>query len=419
METQKRRLDLTKIYSRTLFVIPSGTVSMRSHSVGYRFKVASDFFYLTGVETHDAILLLAGNKTYLFSDFFKSEASVWGEEGFLTETDLKNLSGVEKLSLAHFESVLQDQVSDFDRLAAPLGRDQMVDQLLFDLISYQRRTRRKETALALTDSRTLIGQQRQIKSKEEIRALREAARRSSQVHRELLQVNFEGHTEIDVANWIEAQFLLKGMRWTAYETIVGSGERSTLLHARATDKKLHDGEWVLIDAGAEWQGYCADITRVMPVGKNFSQEQKNLYQVVLKAQKKTLESIKPGLTLTDLHEMAQFHLTEGLMTLNIVHDLDIKKLMPHSTSHWLGLDVHDPASYVDDRGQALRLQEGMVFTVEPGLYLRESIDANYKGLGIRIEDDVVMTSSGCEVLTDAPKELAEVEELSAKKKALT
>ena len=421
METYiKRRQDLAKRYSRTLFVIPAGSESMRSHSVAYRYKAPSDFLYLAGVTLADSILVIAGQKTYLLSDFFIRKDSIWGEEGFLTENDLKQLQSVQFESLDKLEEILQSSLTSFDRIAAPLGRSAEVDKTLQSLVSFKRRDRRRlsNEPLALVDSRTLVGSLRQVKSTEEIELMREAAYRSSKVHRELLRQNFVGKTELEVCNWIEAGFMNEGMRWTSYETIVGSGHRSTILHARASDRILRDGDLVLIDAGAEWQGYCADITRVMPVAKTFTQEQRNLYDIVLQAQKKTLEAIKPGETLQGLHQLALSHLSEGLLQRGYARNLlqeDLAKLMPHSTSHWLGLDVHDPCSYFDDEGHALKVTAGMTFTVEPGLYFREGVNAlfGHEGLGIRIEDDVVVTETGCEILSSAPKEIEEIEELRA------
>jgi Xaa-Pro aminopeptidase len=203
------------------------------------------------------------------------------------------------------------------------------------------------------------------------------------------------------------------MQWTAYETIVGSGDRSTLLHARATDKVVHDGELVLIDAGGEWCGYCADITRVVPAGGKFSAKQREIYQTVLIAQKAAIAKVRPSVTLQEIHAVATEALIEQLSRLGHAEDelrRNIGQLMPHSTSHWIGLDVHDPCPYVDDTGSLIRLQAGMSFTVEPGLYFRsKEIFPEFYGIGVRIEDDVVVTETGCEILTSAPKELEEVE----------
>jgi len=423
METQtfkNRRISLGERFSRTLFIIPSGTEALRSHSVAYRFKVAGDFLYLTGLDIFSAYLVVIGKNSYLLSDRFQKE-DVWDDGGQLTQEDRAQLGDIHYGSFSQLEEIVQSHINDFGRIAFPFGRDEKLDQLLMSFVGYERRqrNRRSNVPLALCDSRTLVGTLRQIKTTEEIALMREAGQRSSLVHRELMQESLAGRTERNVLTWIETRFAQNGMPWAAYDTIVGSGTRSTILHARGTDKIIQSGELVLIDAGGEWQNYCADITRVAPVDKKFTSEQRDVYETVLTAQKNVLQAIRPGVTLPELHELALSSLIEGLAQKGFKQELvreNIKMLMPHSTSHWIGLDVHDPSSYYDDAGNPLRLEQGMCFTVEPGLYFRDKGGdfARYHGIGVRIEDDVVVTAQGAEILTSAPKEIEEVEELRAR-----
>jgi Xaa-Pro aminopeptidase len=216
---------------------------------------------------------------------------------------------------------------------------------------------------------------------------------------------------------MEANFLLEDMQWTAYETIVGSGIRATVLHARASNRVIQNGDLILIDAGGEWGGYCADITRTFPAFGPFSADQRLIYEIVFSAQKHVLESIKPGVSLKELHLAGADKLIEGLSRAGH-RESEVRralaKLMPHSTSHWIGMDVHDPSPYVGDDGSALRLSPGMTFTVEPGLYFREeNLFPAYYGIGVRIEDDIVVTERGFELLSCAPKEIEEIELLRA------
>ncbi|WP_413943839.1 aminopeptidase P N-terminal domain-containing protein [Bdellovibrio sp. HCB-162] len=422
METmiyQKRRQELGLKYSRTLFVISSGDEAMRSHSVAYRHKTAGDFYYLTGVHLIGAVLLVIGKKTYFLSDANEATA-VWDDGHSLTAADKEKLQDVNFESVDKLADIIHSHTNDFDRVALAIGRNQKIDQTLLSTISYESRHRGRVSnlPLALCDSRTLIGTMRLVKDNHEISLMKEAGRRSSLVHRELMKQNLIGKSEREVVGWIESQFMAQGMPWTAYESIAGAGERSTILHARGTDRILNEGEIVLIDAGGEYQGYCADITRVLPVGKKFSAEQKKIYQIVLDAQKAVLENVKSGVTLKNLHEIALTHLSEGMLKNGFAKDTvqeNLGKFMPHSTSHWIGLDVHDPSSYVDDSGNALKLAEGMCFTVEPGLYFREGIGvpSQYLGIGVRIEDDVAVTATGAELLTSVPKEISEIEGLRA------
>ncbi len=389
---KNRRQLLGERYSRSLFVIPSGTQAMRSHSVGYRYKTPSDFFYLTGLEMADAILIVAGQKSYLLREAADSLKQLWGDEEVLSAKSLATLSDVQLAERSQLEEIIRSHAMDIDRVALPLGRDVQLEQQILSLLSHSRRLRgRFEGApLMLCDSRTLVGSLRLVKDTQEIESMRQAARRSSLVHTELMKQSFVGKTEKEICVWIESEFLKQGMLWTAYETIVGAGIRSTVLHARASNKIVQQGELILVDAGGEWQGYCADITRVIPAGKKFSSEQREVYQKVLDVQKSVIQAVRPGQTLQGLHEMVTEVFGEFFR-------------MPHMTSHWIGLDVHDPSAYVDDNGKAILLVAGMCFTVEPGIYLPE------RGFGIRIEDDILVTATGSEVLSVAPKEVDEIE----------
>lgn len=393
---------------------------MRSHSVAYRHKAAGDFLYLCGVAVIDAVLVIVGDNTYLLSEAFNKDASVWDDGFALTTTDKDKLAGVRLENLEKLEEILCSHFDECDRIALPVGRNQKIDGILLSAVSYERRHRGRisNTPLAICDSRTLVGSLRQIKTAEEIFLMKEAGARSSLVHTELMHQNFLGQSERSVVNWIESRFMEQGMQWTAYESIAGSGERSTILHARGTERILQEGEVLLVDAGGEWNGYCSDITRVLPVGKTFSAEQKATYQIVLDAQKAVLNAVKPGESLRSLHDLALAALSEGLRREGFSKDYvseSLRHLMPHSTSHWIGLDVHDPSPYFDDSGSPLKLQEGMCFTVEPGIYFPKGLGApsKYEGIGVRIEDDVVVTVKGCDLLTSVPKEISEIESMRA------
>ncbi len=411
---KNRRHTLGNTYSRTLFVIPSGSTAKRSHSVKYRFKPASDFSYLCGLHVEGALLLILGEKTYLLSE--KNDDRIWGESDALMDEDRLLSKDIIFDSLNRLEDIVLGHIHEFDRMALSLGRDQSTETSLLSSISYDRKLRgRKGAPLVICDSRTLVGTARLVKSREEILSLKEAGTRSSRVHTLLMQQSLIGKTERQICNFIEAGFLMENMQWTAYETIVGAGQRSTLLHARATDRVVQDGDLILVDAGGEWKGYCSDITRVIPAGRKFSEAQKQIYQVVLAAQKAALAAVKPGNTLQEIHDLAQEVLMEGLARLGFPGTLvrqNMGAIMPHSTSHWMGLDVHDPSPYVDDSGGPIRLSSGMCFTVEPGLYFNGLEPfKKYKSIGVRIEDNVIVTESGCEHFSAVPKEVEAIEQL--------
>lgn len=224
-----------------------------------------------------------------------------------------------------------------------------------------------------------------------------------------------GKTEREVCLWVEGRFLLEGMPWTAYETIVGSGDRSTVLHAWASERRIGKDDLILVDAGGEWNGYCSDITRVIPAGSRFTTEQKEIYEVVLAAHHEVVRAVKPGISLEELNRTAAEIMIQELSRRGNREALireRIGELFPHNVGHWIGGDVHDPSPYVDGEGRPLALREGMCLTVEPGLYFRDpKIAGRYHGIGVRIEDNVVVTRNGCERLNDVPKEIEEIEAL--------
>jgi len=415
---KKRRQTLGQRYSNTLFIIPSGDLARRSHSVYYRFKVPSDFFYLTGLSIPESVLIIYQEKSFLLQNLPSSEAQIFGENLFnihLANDSLKNDFHID--SLQNLESLLKSYVTNADRLALPIGRVTMIDQLALQLISYSQTTRKRprSTPIQLSDSHAFIGLLRLIKDQAEILQLEQACQKSSSAHEQLMKMQWIGASEQQVAQHIEKLFLEMQMPWTAYETIVGSGPRTTFLHSNPSAKIIDRTDLILVDAGAEKNGYCADITRVFPAAKRFSVLQKEMYEVVLQTQKEVIKNIQPGKNLNDLHQLTLSLINELLQKnghpLQTRNQLEL--FMPHSTSHWLGLDVHDPSPYFNDDGRPIQLKAGMCFTVEPGLYFNQTEGPfkNYLGLGIRIEDDVLVTEQGSCVLTSAPKETEEIETL--------
>jgi len=375
-------------------VIPAGREVKRSHSLAFPHKTPADFKYLSGLDLPGGVLIVAAGRSHILGQGYEP------------------LSNLEDIVLSHW--------ADFDRMAMPLDRERETLDAVLNFVTYGRRCKNRPGSAppSLCDSRTLVGAIRLVKDQEEIHLMREAAKKSSKIHNDLLLLQTAGKTEREIANWIDAGFLKEGMRWNAYETIVGSGERTMDIHAWATDKVIKADDLIMVDAGGEWRGYCADITRTFPSGAKFSEEQKKIYAAVLNAQKSVIAAVRPGRSLQDLHQIGQAVLMEDLEKLGWPH-VDVEKLMPHGTSHWIGLDVHDPAPYFDEHGSAITLKQGMCFTVEPALYCtKESgAPAAFHGIGVRIEDDILVTKDGAESLTQVPKEIAEIEELRAKAKS--
>ena len=276
--------------------------------------------------------------------------------------------------------------------------------------------------MTVHDSQLILGEMRLMKSEYELLNLREACEITAQGHIAAMKFTRPGVNERQVQGVIMNSFYMKGASREGYNYIVASGYSSTTLHYNFNDQPCKDGDVLLIDAGAEYHFFTGDITRTFPVNGKFNEEQALVYQAVLNVQKKIIEMIKPGLIFKTLQETTIDLLTESMLTLgllsgrksDIIASQSYKKFYPHGVSHWLGMDVHDAGLYVK-KGESRPLETNMCFTVEPGLYIRaddETVPKKFRGIGVRIEDNIRVTSSGCEVMTSsAPKEISDLEKI--------
>jgi Xaa-Pro aminopeptidase len=263
---------------------------------------------------------------------------------------------------------------------------------------------------------------RLFKTTEEAALLRKACQITALAHKAAMTEVRPGMNEFEVEALIDYSFRKNGCQRVGYGSIVAGGKNAACLHYRANNEVLRDGDLLLIDAGGEYDYYTSDITRTFPVGKTFSKAQATAYDLVLKAQKSCIDMAKPGAKMPDIHRHACEVITEGLLSLGLlkgskdelVKTDQFKRFYPHGTGHWLGMDVHDVGLYTKD-GSPRKVEPGMCFTIEPGFYVQPAdaeMAGEFKGIGIRIEDDILITANGCEILTkDAPKERAEIEAL--------
>ncbi len=251
-----------------------------------------------------------------------------------------------------------------------------------------------------------------IKNSEDIKAMRKACGISAQLHTLSMTGAVSGLSEKNLADKLVRFYNTTEAASWAYPMLVGSGKRTTIIHAKPTQKKMQSGELVLIDMGVKTDGFASDITRTWPVDKKFTREQKTIYQIVLNAQQAVIKAAKPGQTLTGLHELSRQYLLDGLLRHKIIGKDELSEVFPHKTSHWIGRLVHDACPYFNEDQTAVKLDAGMVFTVEPGLYLKDSY-GKYSNIGIRIEDVVLVTEDGCEVISSVAKEIEEIEALRA------
>jgi Xaa-Pro aminopeptidase len=399
----------------------------RSRDTEYPFRQDSDFWYLTGFDHPNAVAVLRtdGGPAYtLFVEPRDRDLEIW--TGFRPGVDgaVADYAADEAHPIQEFRDRIPELLRKARRLYHAPGRDPAVDAVVFATLENMRLRSRQggEPAEAIIDPRSITHPMRLFKEPGELDVMRRAAAISREAHESAAALAWPGAFEYELEAAIEYTFRRRGARGAAYTTIVGGGRNATVLHYVRNDQKLREDELVLIDAGCELQGYASDVTRTYPVGGRFSGPGRALYEVVLAAQHAALERCRPGETLPSIHEAAVRKIVEGLLALGLLEG-DAAELVAreahrpfymHSTSHWLGLDVHDVGSYQVD-GQPRRLEPNQVFTVEPGLYVAEDAevaDPRFRGIGARIEDDVVVTAEGHENLTAGiPKDPDEVEAL--------
>ncbi len=428
---QRREALMAQLPDNAAVVLPGAELMTRSRDSEFAFRQNSDFYYLTGIREPDALLVLlpgrAEGESVVFCQDRDPTMEAWtgrrlGAEGVVAEY------GIEQA----FENTDRDKqlltlLAGRELLYLPLDNTEAVSVAEDALSDAQAGLRRGRPPLkGWLDISPLIHAMRLIKSDAEIALLRHAALISAHAHRRAMQVARPGLCEFQLQAELEHEFVWQGASGPAYSTIVGSGANACVLHYIENSAPLGDNDLVLIDAGAEFELYAGDITRTFPVSGRFSDAQRALYQVVLHAQQRAVNAVQPGATLADIHQGVVYDLTAGLIELGLlegevqarIDDESYRRFYLHSTSHWLGLDVHDVGTYRLDEQTPRPLASGMVLTVEPGLYIPsdDDIPDAYQGIGIRIEDNVVVTNEGHEVLTaDVPKQVDEIEALMAKK----
>ncbi len=400
-------------------------VVRRSHDSEYPFRQNSDFHYLTGFDHPSAVALLRtdGGPAYtLFVQPRDKSAETWtgyrpGLEGAKDDFDADEAFSVDALL-----EEIPKQIEQAERIYHTFGRNSDLDHKIIETLDGLRGRSKLgfEAASQLLDPRDITHEMRLIKEPDEIEILRRAAEISCTGHREAARLCRNGNYEYQLEAALGHAFRRLGGSGPAYSTIVGGGKNATILHYIANDQKLRGGELCLVDAGAELDGYASDITRTYPVGGRFEGPGRAVYEVVLAAQIAGLAACRPGTTLPEIHTTTLRTLVEGMVSLgllsgtldDLVESEACRAYYMHGTSHWLGLDVHDVGSYTV-KGKARALAPGMVFTMEPGLYVaqdNESAPEHLRGIGVRIEDNVLVTESGIENLNHAvPKAPGDVE----------
>ena len=429
-EYAKRRLQLMEIAGEeSVIIVHAAAQKIRNNDVGYPYRQDSDFLYLSGFSEPGAMMVLLpeekGGHSILFCRERDPHREMW--DGLMAGTDgaVEQFGFDEAFPISEMEKRLPRLLRGRERVYYDLGKNPDFDQLLIGWMNdFRAKTRKKFLApdeiIALDHS---LHEMRLFKSRTEVTVMRKSARIAAIAHQRAMQVCKPGMNEAEIHAELLHTFT-RNQCEASYIPIVGGGANACVLHYISNRDKLNGGDLLLIDAGAEYDGYASDITRTFPVNGKFSGPQRDLYQVVLAAQLKAIEEVRAGTPWDHVHETAVQVATEGMIDLGILkgsleealEEEHFKDYYVHNTGHWLGLDVHDVGEYEID-GHSRVLEPGMVLTVEPGIYIPKTatvVDEIWHGMGIRIEDNVVVTRDEADVLTsDICKTIDDIEELMA------
>ncbi len=427
-EMQRRRRALMRMMDKnSIAIIPAAPECVRNRDVHYPYRQDSDFLYLTDFSEPESVaVFVPGRKQgqyILFCRERDEEKETWHGRRAGQEGATRDYHADDAFPITDIDEILPGLLEGRERVYYTMGKDTQFDGQLMGWINQLRQSVRSGTGVPheFIDLEYIVHELRLFKSRSEMRLMREAAKITREAHIRAMSSCEPGMYEYE----IEAEILHAFRRHDtepAYPSILGSGENGCILHYTENNSQLRDGQLLLIDAGCEYNGYASDVTRTFPVNGKFSDAQRQLYELVLQAQEAAIARAKPGNHWNDPHQAAVSVLTKGLIKLGLlkgsavklIKDQAYRQFYMHRTGHWLGLDVHDVGDYkFDDQWRVL--EPGMVMTIEPGLYIpagSKGAKKQWWGIGIRIEDDVLITKDGNEVLTaDIPKTVDEIETL--------
>ena len=423
---RSRRERLARALQRGVAVVPTAPERVRNRDSHFPYRFDSHFYYLTGFgEPEAAVVIVAGERpqSILFCRTRNEEREIW--EGFRHGPDAaRERFGFDA---AYPIETLDEKVAALlenqEALHYPMGADAEWDARAMRWLNAVRARSRAGIAAPdrALDVRSLVDEMRLVKDAHEAALMRRAGRIAAAAHRRAMRAARPGRFEYEIEAELLHEFRRSGAQFPAYSSIVASGANACVLHYVFNDARLRAGDLLLIDAGCELDGYASDITRTFPVSGTFSGPQRDVYQVVLEAQRAAIAAVRPGARWNDPHDTAVAVLAQGLLDLRLLRGSvqevlekeTYKRFYMHRTGHWLGLDVHDAGDYKRS-GEWRKLVPGMALTVEPGLYIRAAADVPpaMHDIGVRIEDDVLVTDGGCEVMTaEAPKSVVDVEAL--------
>lgn len=427
-EYRARRAQLlSKMPKGSVMLVAAAELVTRNADAEFPFRQSSDFYYLTGFNEPSGLLVLkpgAEQPVTLFCQPRDEAMEIWtgyraGPQGCIDQFAVDAA-----YDLTEIDDRLPAMIDGVDQLLYPFARDEVLDVRVKHWISSLTKRLRAGASVpkALSDSDPILHEMRLFKSDAEVSLMAQAASISAQAHIQAMKTCRVGLNEFQLEATIQSYCMSQGARFQAYTPIVAAGANACILHYIENDQPISDGDLVLIDAGCELDNYASDITRTFPANGRFSPEQRAIYDLVLQANKQCIEAVKPGMNWDALHQLSVHILTEGLVTLGLLSgDLDsliesgaYRRFYMHRIGHWLGMDVHDVGAYRVE-GEWRHLEPGMITTIEPGIYIApddHTVEARWRGIGVRIEDDVLVTDNGARVLTaGVPKEVSEIEAL--------
>ena len=429
-ENSKRRKKLMDMLGDdSIAILPAAPEKIRNRDVAFRYRPDSDFYYLTGFAEPEAVMALIPGRSQgefiLFCRECDQEQEIWHGSRAGLEGACNDYGADDAYPITDMDDILPGLLENRERIYYTMGNDAAFDQRVLGWVNQVRGKVRSgvhapEEFISLNH---ILHDMRLYKSRGEIGLLRKAASISANAHVRAMQTCRPGMKEYQVEAELLHEFMRQGAVSAAYPCIVGSGANSCVLHYIDNSREMKEGDILLIDAGAEYECYASDVTRTFPVNGRFSDSQRAVYEVVLAAQLAAIDAVRPGNHWNQPHDAAVEVLTEGLVALGILKGSPQtlikkeahKRYFMHKTGHWLGMDVHDVGDY--KLGDEWRMLEpGMALTIEPGLYFppQKGLAKKWWNIGVRIEDDVLVTKSGHEVLSrDAPKSISEIEALMA------